>query len=214
MPNTNTQKFHYLDCNSVKQMKDKNKSEAEGNRCEAGSVAERIGYLDMNNTETMNQEDKYIVYYRKNDLYSDAHLPLIIIGIIISLFVIITPELRAIGIFALLFLVTLLGLLILSMVRARGEELPLLEMDQTGIVDHNPGNDSMYVKWEDVDDISIKIETVRASKIETNTILALAMKDKNIFGCKAVGIKITYAMTEPEEILHKAKEYKRKAAVN
>ena len=32
--NTNTRKFHYPDCNSVKQMKDKNKSEVEGTRDE------------------------------------------------------------------------------------------------------------------------------------------------------------------------------------
>ena len=96
--------------------------------------------ISVSPTEAMNQEDKYIVYYRKNKYYAGIHLPLIIIGIINSLIALIVPEFRAIAIFVLLFLVTLLALLILNMVRVRGEDQPLLEMDQTGIVDHNPGN--------------------------------------------------------------------------
>lgn len=158
----------------------------------------------MENKDALNQEDKYVVYYFSNDRKS-LFLGLIIIHIFIVIMCLFIPEFRLLAIYGLVILGILAGLQIRSMVRARGEKQPLLEMDQEGISNLDPVSGPMYLKWGDIGEIRIRSST------HSGTSLELVTKERSIIGWKVVSINLNFCRTDPETILSKAKEYKRRS---
>ncbi|MBQ9827956.1 MAG: hypothetical protein IJM62_04655 [Lachnospiraceae bacterium] len=154
----------------------------------------------------MEQEDKFIIYYSKNN-----YLPLLLIADIMLIFIAVLTLMskyvnKAVGITFLVITVAA-GIFVVSrIVKAKGQKKILLMMDKNGIDDRNPFDAKGFIPWENVESISAHTGT-RGSRS-----LLLTLKEAGAFKTgKKVYVNLNFANVSTEYALKKAEEFRKRA---